>query len=487
MNGYDSVTSHYGGEYPSPLTQDVHADQPFATPNYLDQSAYDPLYVPQSMVYPANVQAAISHAAIAISPRLQQQSQQQPQQPPHASQYQELALQQPTLFKLDVDVGHQIPDLQLQQTHFTQFMLQAPPAQQSLPHQLHYFARRRPQASPQLSGQYVYMAQGMELLHVPHEPTNSPAGAESFGNVGGNGQLTAKQYGSISLYGSSLYGTPGLGNGTAASAAATAGAAAPSASYTLPDLLYQQTQQHDAVVYDTNPIDSLSQSSPSMPTRPPMRLMGTMLGHYDTNNFHFDSMLGDISAERSNPGQMNTLENTFRVSPSKAMRNGRSGSAASSFKTPRLSLVEKLQQKSHKMGGLEWNLKKGNFKCSHCTLNFTNLMEFAQHLDENDVRRPHLCPVEDCPWSVVGLPRKVDLRRHCMLQHFLRGKLNEDDPLMSTETKSQMVRLLYSCDEPRCGKHFYRRDSLQRHQRLVHFNENSSFNRKWNMKGMTEH
>ncbi|KAL7663222.1 hypothetical protein ABC855_g3951 [[Candida] zeylanoides] len=487
MNGYDSVTPHYGAEYPSPLSQDVHADQPFATPIYLDQSTYDPSYVPQSMVYPANVQAAISQAAIAISPRSQQQPQQQPQQPPHASQYQDLALQQPSSFKLDVDVDHQLPESQLQQNQFNHFMSQAPPAQQPFQRQSQYFAGGRTQASPQSSGQYVYMPQGMELSHVPHEPANSPVGAESYGNVGGSGQLTATQYGSISSYGSSSYGTPGLGNGTAPTAAATAGASAPSATYARPDLSYQQTQQHDAVVYHTNPIDSLSQSSPSMPTRPPMSSMGTMLGHYDTNNFHYSSMLGDMSAERINTGQSDTLENTFRVSPSKAIRNERSGSAAASFKNPRLSLVEKLQQKSHKMGGLEWNLKKGNFKCSHCTLNFTNLMEFAQHLDENDVRRPHLCPVEDCPWSVVGLPRKVDLRRHCMSQHFLRGKLNEDDPLMSTETKSQMVRLLYSCDEPRCGKHFYRRDSLQRHQRLVHFNENSSFNRKWNMKGKTEH
>lgn len=129
--------------------------------------------------------------------------------------------------------------------------------------------------------------------------------------------------------------------------------------------------------------------------------------------------------------------------------------------------------------------KKGSYKCSHCTDTFTSLYEFVEHLDKYEIRRGHFCPVEDCPWSVIGLTRKAELRRHCVLQHFLRGKLKDlADQSIQSDSRLKMVKLLYSCNKSNCGKHFYRKDSLQRHQRLVHENKDSKFNRKWGKLGL---
>ncbi|CAK7897632.1 hypothetical protein CAAN1_04S00826 [[Candida] anglica] len=126
--------------------------------------------------------------------------------------------------------------------------------------------------------------------------------------------------------------------------------------------------------------------------------------------------------------------------------------------------------------------KKGNYKCSHCSQAFATLLEFATHLDQFKVRRVHLCPVDDCPWSIIGLQRKAELRRHCISQHFSRGRVihhEGDQQFIDSETELQMVNLLYSCNEENCKKHFYRKDSLQRHQKLVHSNKDSKFNKRW--------
>lgn len=113
--------------------------------------------------------------------------------------------------------------------------------------------------------------------------------------------------------------------------------------------------------------------------------------------------------------------------------------------------------------------------CSHCDYTAPNILELAKHFDKFRINAGHKCPFETCPFNFIGFTRKAELRRHCISSHFERGKLNEST---NQSVKTVLSNLVYSCKFPNCGKNFYRKDSLQRHLKLVHENENSKFNKK---------
>lgn len=113
--------------------------------------------------------------------------------------------------------------------------------------------------------------------------------------------------------------------------------------------------------------------------------------------------------------------------------------------------------------------------CSHCDYTARNILELAKHFDKFRINAGHKCPFETCPFNFIGFTRKAELRRHCISSHFERGKLNEST---NQSVKTVLSNLVYSCKFPNCGKNFYRKDSLQRHLKLVHENENSKFNKK---------
>lgn len=113
--------------------------------------------------------------------------------------------------------------------------------------------------------------------------------------------------------------------------------------------------------------------------------------------------------------------------------------------------------------------------CSHCNDDFKSLLLLAEHFDKHKLTTAHKCPFDSCPFNLIGFSRKADLRRHCLTNHFEKGKLTQS---INQNVKLVLNNLIYSCKMDNCGKNFYRKDSLQRHLKLVHENENSKFNKK---------
>mmetsp|Transcript_195 Transcript_195/g.174 ORF Transcript_195/g.174 Transcript_195/m.174 type:complete len:382 (-) Transcript_195:655-1800(-) len=113
--------------------------------------------------------------------------------------------------------------------------------------------------------------------------------------------------------------------------------------------------------------------------------------------------------------------------------------------------------------------------CTHCNNRFDSILQLGHHFDKNKLVTPHKCPFDSCPYFFIGFARKAELRRHCLTKHFEKGKLTQS---INQNIKQVLNNLIYSCKIDNCGKNFYRKDSLQRHLKLVHENENSKFNKK---------
>lgn len=113
--------------------------------------------------------------------------------------------------------------------------------------------------------------------------------------------------------------------------------------------------------------------------------------------------------------------------------------------------------------------------CTHCNQRFDSILQLGHHFDKYKVVTHHKCPFDSCPYFFIGFARKAELRRHCLTNHFEKGKLTQS---INQNIKQVLNNLIYSCKIDNCGKNFYRKDSLQRHLKLVHENENSKFNKK---------
>jgi hypothetical protein len=92
--------------------------------------------------------------------------------------------------------------------------------------------------------------------------------------------------------------------------------------------------------------------------------------------------------------------------------------------------------------------KKGKYSCTHCATKFRTLRDLAEHIDEEDIQRPHSCHELDCPWSIIGFSKRSEWARHIKYQHQKKSK--------------------YHCEVPNCQKTFTRKDSLTRHFNLIH-------------------
>ncbi|GME95525.1 unnamed protein product [[Candida] boidinii] len=120
------------------------------------------------------------------------------------------------------------------------------------------------------------------------------------------------------------------------------------------------------------------------------------------------------------------------------------------------------------------------FKCSHCKSTFPTLPSLVHHLDKLKIVHSCKCPVKGCPYRLVGLPRRIELERHCLSQHSLKLETAEQvsksgKGVSKTDRGSNWK---YSCNHDGCGRKFKRKDSLRRHSHLVHENPNSRFNQK---------
>lgn len=139
-------------------------------------------------------------------------------------------------------------------------------------------------------------------------------------------------------------------------------------------------------------------------------------------------------------------------------------------------LVKALQADTVLWTKVKCTKKKGIYKCSHCPGIFASLLDLAKHLDEFKIVRPYRCPFSDCPWSVLGLPRRAEVRRHCAAQHS-HVIPNGDDGYPGTGKYTPTTADQFDCTSPFCDKKFKRKDACKRHYKLVHSNPDSRFNK----------
>lgn len=142
--------------------------------------------------------------------------------------------------------------------------------------------------------------------------------------------------------------------------------------------------------------------------------------------------------------------------------------------TPGLSLLEQLHMDQPLMEVIANKHKRGYYRCTHCPETFSNIFEYASHMDEFGIKREFKCPFALCPWKVLGLPRRPDLRRHCAIQHKdhlpadLKEMLNLRDETYPT----------LRCPHQYCDKVFHRKDAYNRHISIVHEKVGSRFNKR---------
>lgn len=139
-----------------------------------------------------------------------------------------------------------------------------------------------------------------------------------------------------------------------------------------------------------------------------------------------------------------------------------------------VSLVNQIKNDGPLFEAISKKQKRGSYKCAHCPNTFPNLMEYAAHMDEYNIKREFKCPFPLCPWKVLGLPRRSDLRRHCAIQH--KDELQSDlKDFLNLKDEAYPTIL---CSNKYCEKEFYRKDAFNRHVSIVHDNKKSRFNKK---------
>ncbi|KAK9469555.1 hypothetical protein V1512DRAFT_256540 [Lipomyces arxii] len=101
--------------------------------------------------------------------------------------------------------------------------------------------------------------------------------------------------------------------------------------------------------------------------------------------------------------------------------------------------------------------KKGVYRCNHCSDKFNTMEQFYNHIAAQGVDRQYKCTVLSCPWSRVGFPNRNECNRHIKHQH---------------------AGSMYPCPYELCTKKFPRKDSRNRHVKLVHEKPDSRLNMK---------
>ncbi|CCH58628.1 hypothetical protein TBLA_0A08390 [Henningerozyma blattae CBS 6284] len=142
------------------------------------------------------------------------------------------------------------------------------------------------------------------------------------------------------------------------------------------------------------------------------------------------------------------------------------------------SHVNKIIQNAALMKSLATKQKRGYYRCTHCTETFSSIFDFGQHMDDNKFTRPYKCPIDSCPWKILGLPGRSDLRRHCGIQHSYDEIPESIRKELNLKEKEYPVLV---CNHKYCQKVFHRSDAFNRHTGMVHLNESSRFNKRLNL------
>ncbi|CEP63979.1 Rme1p LALA0_S09e06898g [Lachancea lanzarotensis] len=140
------------------------------------------------------------------------------------------------------------------------------------------------------------------------------------------------------------------------------------------------------------------------------------------------------------------------------------------------SVYEQLINDKPLMEALSKRVKRGYYRCAHCPKMFSSLLDYAKHIDEFQIQRDYKCPFVLCPWKILGLPRRPELRRHCAIQH----KMEIPPELKSSLKLGESDFPIMECPSPYCDKTFFRRDSYARHVAMVHDKVDSRFNKRLN-------
>ena len=137
-------------------------------------------------------------------------------------------------------------------------------------------------------------------------------------------------------------------------------------------------------------------------------------------------------------------------------------------------LTEKIKNDKYLSPIASKKQKRGSYRCNHCPEMFSTILEYADHLDTYRIRRKYNCPILDCPWKILGLPGRSDLRRHCAIQH----KDELDDHVRAALNLKEDVYVTISCPNKYCDKTFRRKDAYNRHVSIVHNMPGSRFNKR---------
>ena len=180
------------------------------------------------------------------------------------------------------------------------------------------------------------------------------------------------------------------------------------------------------------------------------------------------------SSENKNSNNFLFLNKNSRGYSTIFLRRGKEQPITPPTSPDELSLVQQLRLDKPLMEVISTKHKRGSYRCAHCPKMFSTVMEYASHMDEYQIKRAYKCPFPLCPWKILGLPRRSDLRRHCAIQH--KQELRSD--LKKYLNLKDETYPIIECPNIYCPKTFYRRDAYNRHVSIVHERADSRFNKR---------
>lgn len=125
----------------------------------------------------------------------------------------------------------------------------------------------------------------------------------------------------------------------------------------------------------------------------------------------------------------------------------------------------------------DYKLSK-SVNCNHCETSFNNILKYCKHLDEFKLTTPYQCADKTCPFHKVGFMKKIDLRVHITqvhLQVYNNSSIQEKMKLIekNPQVYEFFMNYTYVCPNETCKRIFYRKDTLNRHVKLVHAANNA--------------